>query len=301
MKILVTGGTVFVSKSIAGYFISRGEEVYVLNRNTRPQPEGARLIEADRLDLGEKLKKMYFDAVVDATPYTAADINCLLDAVGGFHNYIMISTSAVYPETLAKPYKESDLCGENKFWGAYGANKIQAEKALLSRVGNAYVIRPAYIYGEGNNLYREAFVFDCAEQNLPFCLPKDCNLNLQFSYIGDLCKLIEKILTELPQNHIINAGDSRLVSAEEWVRICYSVLGKTPEFKYVSNEFKLHKYFPFLNYDFALDVGVQNSILLELTPLEEGLRRSREWYQKFGDGSVRKKDYRGFIRENFGF
>lgn len=301
MKILVTGGTVFVSKSIAEYFIAMGHEVYVLNRNTRPQPDGAHLIQADRLNLGDELKKYLFDAIIDATPYTAADINCLLDAVGGFDKYIMISTSAVYPETLEKPYKESDLCGENKFWGLYGINKLNAEKALLKRVPQAYVLRPAYIYGEGNNLYREAFVFDCAEQNLPFCLPKDCNLNLQFSYIGDLCRLIDAILKKTPANRIINVGDTNAVSAEEWVKICYSVLGKTPEFKYVSNEFKLHKYFPFLNYDFALDVGIQNSILPELTPLEEGLRRSREWYQKFGEGSVRKKDYRGFIKENFGF
>ena len=38
-KILVTGGTVFVSKYVAGYFRDNGYEVYVLNRNTKPQLE----------------------------------------------------------------------------------------------------------------------------------------------------------------------------------------------------------------------------------------------------------------------
>ena len=35
--VLVTGGTVFVSRYIAEYYVSKGFEVYVLNRNTRLQ------------------------------------------------------------------------------------------------------------------------------------------------------------------------------------------------------------------------------------------------------------------------
>lgn len=298
MKILVTGGTVFVSKSIAEYFIGKGDEVYVLNRNTRPQPEGARLIEADRLNPGKKLKGMYFDAVFDATPYTAGDIDCLLNGIGGFGVYIMISTSAVYPETLKKPYKETDICGDNKFWGLYGSNKIKAEKTLLERVPGAYILRPSYIYGEGNNLYRESFVFDCADKNLPFYLPENCDLKLQFSYIGDLCRLISAVAEKLPENHIFNVGDIP-VTAEDWVRAGYAACGKSPKIIRVPAEFKLHKYFPFLNYSSEMDVTRQNSLLNNLMPLEEGLKRSRGWYQKYGDGTVRKKDYRGFIEQNF--
>lgn len=52
MKILVTGGTVFVSKFVAEYFVKRGHEVFVLNRNTKPQVEGVRLIECDTLSVG---------------------------------------------------------------------------------------------------------------------------------------------------------------------------------------------------------------------------------------------------------
>ena len=54
-NILVTGGTVFVSKYIAEYFAGQGNRVYVLNRNTRPQPENTILIEADRHNLGENM------------------------------------------------------------------------------------------------------------------------------------------------------------------------------------------------------------------------------------------------------
>ncbi len=46
-KLLVTSGTVFVSRFVAEYYIKNNCEVYVLNRNTKPQSQGVKLIEAD--------------------------------------------------------------------------------------------------------------------------------------------------------------------------------------------------------------------------------------------------------------
>ena len=43
-KILVTGGTVFVSRYIAEYYVTKGYDVYVLNRNTKEQSKGEHLL-----------------------------------------------------------------------------------------------------------------------------------------------------------------------------------------------------------------------------------------------------------------
>ena len=102
-KVLVTGGTVFVSRYVAQYYVNKGYDVYVLNRNNRKQVNGVILIEADRHLIGEKLRDYHFDIVFDITSYTKADVNTLLDALGSFNDYIMISSSAVYPETLPQP------------------------------------------------------------------------------------------------------------------------------------------------------------------------------------------------------
>jgi len=64
-KILVTGGTVFVSKYIAEYYVAKGNDVYVLNRNTRKQAKGVTLIKADRHNLGEILHPYEFVVVID--------------------------------------------------------------------------------------------------------------------------------------------------------------------------------------------------------------------------------------------
>ena len=52
-KILIMGGTIFVSKYLATYFIAKGDDVYVYNRNTHKQPEKARLIVGDRNNIGD--------------------------------------------------------------------------------------------------------------------------------------------------------------------------------------------------------------------------------------------------------
>ena len=103
-KILVTGGTVFVSRYIAEYYVAKGYDVYVLNRNSKEQSKGVTLIEADRHDLGEILREYRFDTVID-TAYTSNDVEMLLNALGEYKDYVLISSSAVYPEYAPQPFK----------------------------------------------------------------------------------------------------------------------------------------------------------------------------------------------------
>ena len=296
MKILVTGGTVFVSKSIAQYFADKGNEVYVLNRNTKSQLPNVHLIECDRKQISGRLKGVSFNTVIDVTAYTAEDVNSLLDNLVSFENYVMISSSAVYPETLELPFKESDKCGKNKFWGEYGINKIVAEKALSLRVPQAYILRPPYLYGEYNNIYREAFVFDCAERDMPFYLPKNGDMPLQFFHVEDLCKFIETILKVQPNHKCFNVGNTP-ISIKEWVTACYAAVGKSPKFINVSGETEQRNYFPFYDYSYVLDTSLQNEIVHELLPIKDGLSRAYEWY-KDNKNTVKRKNYFEFIEQN---
>ena len=81
-SILVTGGTTFVSKYVAEYFVNVGYEVYVLNRNSKSQVKDVNLITGDRHNLGDILKDMHFDIVADITAYDAKDIIDLYNALG---------------------------------------------------------------------------------------------------------------------------------------------------------------------------------------------------------------------------
>lgn len=298
MNILVTGGTVFASRFTAEYFVKKGHDVYVINRNSRPQSEGVKLINCDRHNLGDTLKNFEFILVIDITAYNESDIIDLLNGLGKFENYVMISSSAVYSETLPLPFKETQPVGENIHWGDYGTNKISAEKALLEQIPNAYILRPPYLYGAMNNLYREAFVFDCAEKDMSFYVPKDGKMPLQFFDIEDMCKFIEIIIDKKPEQHIFNVGNPQTVDINEWVRLCYSILGKMPEIRFVIGNMNQRDYFPFLDYGYVLDVTKQQKLMSDVKPLEQGLKESYEWYKNHKE-LVRRKNYISFINKNF--
>ncbi|MGN0341924.1 MAG: NAD-dependent epimerase/dehydratase family protein [Roseburia sp.] len=295
-KILVTGGTTFVSKYAATYFLEQDYEVYVLNRNTKPQVQGVRLIEADRHDLGDKLSGLAFDAVLDVTAYDETDIRDLVGALDAFDCYIMISSSAVYPETNCQPFSEESPLGANKFWGKYGTDKIAAEKALLERVPDAYILRPPYLYGPMNNVYREAFVFDCAMENRAFYLPEDGGLTLQFFHVRDLCRLMEQIVEKKPEQHILNVGNEDVISIRDWAKLCYECADKTPDFVEVHRDISWRSYFCFHDYEYQLDVWKQNEILPKTMKLQEGLKESYEWYIAHED-QVSKRPYMEYIYE----
>lgn len=296
-RILVTGGTTFVSKYVADYFMNAGYEVYVLNRNTKPQVQGVKLIEADRHNLRGILKDMYFDVVADITAYDAADILDLVEGLGSFGQYIMISSSAVYPEDEVQPFLEDSKKSANKFWGVYGTNKIEAENALLEKVSDAYILRPPYLYGPMNNVYREAFVFDCALADRKFYLPKDGSMKLQFFHVKDLCRLIEVIIRDKPEEHIINVGNAKAISIKEWVTKCYECLGKTPCFVNVYDDVEQRNYFSFYNYEYLLDVSRQRRIYPETISLDTGIKESAEWYLEH-NLEVNKKPFFEYIDSN---
>lgn len=295
-KMLITGGTVFVSRFAAEYFAGK-YDVYVLNRNTRPQCAGVNLIEQDRHALGSCLKNYHFDVILDITAYDAQDVNDLLDAVGSFDDYILISSSAVYPETAPQPFTEETVVGPNGIWGKYGTDKIAAENALIQRCPRAYILRPPYLYGPGNNVYREAFVFECALAGRSFYLPGNGDMQLQFFHIKDLCRFIDCILEAHPKQRIFNVGNYETISIRHWVASCYMAAGKSPTFVHVDKEVDQRKYFPFYDYEYTLDVESQRALLPEVMHLDDGLKESLIWYQK-NAALVNRKPLISYIDEN---
>lgn len=287
-NILINGGTVFVSRFVAEYFAKQGDRVYVLNRNTKTQPQGVTLIEADRNNLGDSLKGYSFDVVLDITSYTQADVQNLTNALGSYSDYIFISSSAVYPETLSQPFREEQPCGPNLIWGAYGTNKLAAEKYLQDHVPQAYILRPPYLYGPMQNVYREPFVFECAEQNRRFYIPKDGKMNLQFFHVEDLCRFIQIILEKKPDNHVFNVGNPESVSINEWVQLCFDTVGVNLKTVSVGTEHPQRSYFCFHDYEYRLDVSKQAELMPNVKPLADGLQESYAWFCTHRDDVVRR-------------
>ena len=303
-KVLVTGGTVFVSMNVAKYFAD-SYDVYVLNRGNFPQLENVTWINADRTTLTDELNGLKFDIILDVNAYTEDDVRTLLEHVEGFEEYVLVSSSAVYPETNPLPFTETQPVGPNSFWNGYGTNKIAAEKYLLSKVEDAIILRPPYLCGYGNAIYRESFVFECALSDRIFYLPGNGELKLQFFDVKDLCRFIDLILSKKSNGEITqadypliyNVGNPDTITVAEWVKMCYSIVGKTPEFKNVDDSHFIRSYFPFANYEYVLDISKQCTIMPDTRPLVQSLTESYEWY-KNNKGNVLTRPYLEYIETN---
>ena len=296
-KILVTGGTNFVSRFTAEYFVKNGDEVYVLNRGSRKQVDGVTLIQADRFDLTDELRHLHFDAVLDICAYTGEHVNALLDALGEFDDYILISSSAVYPETNPQPFTEEQELGANSIWGEYGTNKIAAERALRRRVPEAYILRPPYLYGKYETVYRAPFVFDCALEGRRFFIPESDRW-LQFFNVRDLCRFMDILLNDHPENRVFNVGNPEMTSVKDWAALCYKAAGKEPVLVRVDDSFTVRDYFPFHPYHYYLDVSKQQALMPEVTELGEGIKEEFDWYVE-EKPEIFRRDYMGFIDREY--
>lgn len=153
MRLLVLGGTVFLSKVVAAEAVRRGHDVTCVCRGTSGLvPEGAVLIEVDRTqrlpDLGE------FDAVVDVARHPSWVRSAV--AAHSHAHWVFISTLNVYadeatpggtPATLPvrEPVHEDVNLQDDP--EAYGPMKVSCEHAVVEGAASAMVIRPGLIVG----------------------------------------------------------------------------------------------------------------------------------------------------------
>src|SRR4051812_24682692 len=157
MRLLVLGGTVFLSKAVAAEAVARGHEVTCAARGTSGSaPEGARLVTIDRGralpdDLGE------FDAVVDVgrlPSWVRTAVAAYADA-----HWVFVSTVNVYaddatpggtPATLPLVEAIEEDVDLKEQPEAYGPMKVACERIVLDGAASAMVMRPGLIVGPGD-------------------------------------------------------------------------------------------------------------------------------------------------------
>jgi nucleoside-diphosphate-sugar epimerase len=204
MRVLVVGGTEFISLHTLQALQRDGHEVVVLNRGRRPDrlPTGVRTIVADRLDhaaLRTALARERFDGVVDVTyaPTTGPDVEALLDALDDRAGHVIfVSTGRVYDHALPIPFDEATP--RTLYWGDYAKNKIAGEDALLRRHRErglpVSVVRPTHVFGPLNTRNNETFFFDRLVRGRPIVLPGAGGWLRQFGHVADLADAIAMML-----------------------------------------------------------------------------------------------------------
>ena len=155
MKVLFIGGTGVLSSACSELAVSRGIDLYHLNRglsaNIRSVP-GVKTIIGDIRNMAETakaLEKHEFDVVVDFIAYEPVHIKNDIELFSGkTKQFIFISSASAYEVPKTLPVTEETPL-ENPFW-EYSRKKIACELALKEaglKNGFAYtIIRPSHTY-----------------------------------------------------------------------------------------------------------------------------------------------------------
>lgn len=154
MKVLFIGGTGNISTAVSKLAVSRGVDLYLLNRGKQNiNIDGAKTIIGDiskPAELRHALDNETWDAVVNWIAYTPADIARDIELFRGkTKQYIFISSASVYQKPLSHPIVTESTPLHNPYW-QYSRDKIACEHAL----NKAYVetdfptviVRPSLTY-----------------------------------------------------------------------------------------------------------------------------------------------------------
>ena len=158
-KILVVGGSGFLSGSVVRAALERKNQVWTVTRGQRPLPDGINPLIVDRSDR-QAFKTVIeesgqtWDLVVDCIGYEPEDAQQDIAVLGPRCSHmVFISTDFVYdPKYRRFPQDEQ---GERYLKDGYGGKKRLCEIEFIERAPRDLswtIVRPGHIYGPGSLL-----------------------------------------------------------------------------------------------------------------------------------------------------
>ncbi|MBT2570456.1 NAD-dependent epimerase/dehydratase family protein [Planococcus sp. ISL-110] len=196
MKVLIIGGTSFVGRHIVEKLLENGHEVVLFNRgksNPGIFPELRRII-GDRRKDAVKLANERWDAVIDTSAYTPADLQPILENITTDH-YTFISTISVYNNFKQGPVKENvpvpevEVEGDDVTGETYGPFKVMCERLIEERLSDeALIIRPGIVVGPADPTDRFTYWAIKLNGTGPILIPGTKTRKLQWIDARDLAE-----------------------------------------------------------------------------------------------------------------
>ena len=302
MRVLVMGGTEFISLHLLRALQRRGHDVTVFNRGRHPDrlPAGVTPIAGDRKDhagLRERLAGHRFDGVFDVTyaPTLGEDVAALLDALAGAPHVVFVSTARVYDHNLPIPYSEETARG--LYWGDYARDKIGGEDALFERHRTrglpVTIVRPTHVMGPLNTRNNETFFMDRIHRGRPVLVPGHGGWLRQFGHVDDLADALGAMLANPKAfGQAYNVTGEECVTQVGFVEEIAEVLDRPVEFRHFDPALleQFDKPEPVFGQNLVYDchaVYTTSKVRVELGirpryTLASGLRQTWEWYRKEG-------------------
>lgn len=312
MRVLVLGGSVFLSRAVAAEAVRRGHEVVCACRGRSGSvPDGARLVAADRAGPlpAELTGRPGFDAVVDV----ARQPSMVRTAVRGVRadHWTFVSTVNVYaddatpggrPETLPLREAQPEDVELDSDPAAYGRMKVACEELVLEYAAVALVIRPGLIVGPGDPSGRFGYWPRRLAEGGTVLAPGDPADRMQLIDVGDLADWILDSAEQRRTGVLDGVGPgATMASVLEAVRRGCAPTGEPTTFTWVDQHFlndqqvppwsgdgSLPLWLPRPDHDGMIDHDDQpaRAAGLRARPLEQTARETLDWLRATPDAPV---------------
>ena len=305
MRLLVLGGSGFVSGHMAREALSQGHEVWVLTRGNRTVPSGVHALLGDAHDAASLRSALCsadteFDAVLDCICYTAETARVDLEILPSFtKRLVVISTDSVYhPAYKRVPQDETGVYLHD---GGYGSSKRQMEEVFLDAAAHGLsdfawtFFRPGHIFGPGSQLgcypehTRQRDLMDHMLRGEPLRLVGGGRFLIHPIAAEDLCQaMLDSIPREKAFNEIFCIGGPEIMTNADY----FALLGKLLKVPVRIEEIPLEGYLEanpkysghLCDRAYSLEKLKAAGIALPQTTLKEGLIQQIAWLKEHPAG-----------------
>jgi nucleoside-diphosphate-sugar epimerase len=231
MKILIIGGTGFISSSMTRKFLDKGYDVTLFNRgNKRNKFNGSerlKFIYGDRDDkksLEKAAQSSDYDAVYDMIAYTPEQSETAVEIFRGrTGRFIHCSTISVYmiSDEVILPVTEDqdkkpvmEYFHRNPFGMQYGIDKRKCEEVLWEKHDRkdfpVTTVRPTFISGPEDPAKRDYFWIQRILDGRPLLVPGTGEYVFQQIYVEDCAEIFCRVI-----ENDVSVGEAYNAAAEE--------------------------------------------------------------------------------------
>jgi len=302
MKLLVLGGTVFLSREIATEALRRGHDVTCACRGVSGDvPDGATLLRWDRGEEPPAGLAGEYDAVVDVSRIPS-HVRRAVAAVPDAH-WVFVSTVNVYADDATPgrpgtvPLREAitedvDLAADPE---AYGPMKVACEQIVRDGATSAAVVRPGLIVGPGDPSGRFTYWPARLAEGGEVLAPGDPDDVVQVIDVRDLAAWIVTMAESRTEGDYDGVGTP--VAISDLLRAC----APDASFTWLDQAFLTEQgvepwvgpdavplWLPRPDYDGMMHHFVEPSLAAGLTlrPVEETARDTLDWLRGHPDAKV---------------
>ncbi|KUG26043.1 hypothetical protein ASZ90_004126 [hydrocarbon metagenome] len=251
MKVLMIGGTGFISSNVVKLLIEEGFDITLVTRGESSielfDKNKVQFVYGDRHNkefLNKLANENNYDVLYDMIAYTADESQMIVDVFAGkVPRLIHTSTISVYmvSDVIRNPIKEEDdnhplmkFWDRNPFGMQYGIDKRKCEDVLWKAHNEGKfelsMIRAPYVCGPHDPMKRDYFWIQRIMDGKPLLIPGSGNYASQHVFVEDLAKaFVDMLKYDNTKGKAYNIASEEIFSLNDYLDALCNLLNKNPE------------------------------------------------------------------------